>query len=252
MKNPYEVLGVEKNASPEEIKKQYRKLAFEKHPDRNLNGKDDDFKEIVQAYEILSDANKKSLYDTTGSTSTQQGFNQNQGFYSGFTHVNIEDIFGDVFGFGAQQNKKTAKGQDLHHNMQISFLDAVKGCIKPISIEYPNECGFCVGSGAKDNKDKIQCPSCKGVGKTSSFSGIVNVIKTCTGCKGKGYAIITKCDNCNGIGTINKISTYDVNIPIGIDNGTSMRLSGKGLGAEYNVVPGDLYIHIIVNKHSQF
>lgn len=251
MKNPYEVLGVDKNSTQEEIKKKYRQLAFEKHPDRNKDGKDDEFKEISSAYEILSDPTKKQQYDTTGSTSNTPRQN-NPGFTSGFNNVNIEDMFSDIFGFKAQQHKKTAHGQDLHYNMQLTFIESVLGCVKPITISYPTECGYCVGSGAKNNTDKTQCSSCRGTGKISSFGGVINVIRTCHQCGGKGFVVINKCEHCNGVGTKSKSSTYNISIPPGIDNGISMRLHGKGLGAEYNVAPGDLYVTMFVDKHTQF
>ena len=248
MKNPYEILQLEKNASQEEIKKQYRKLAFEKHPDRN-DGNDEEFKEISAAYEILSDPAKKQNYDTYGNIENQN-FNPGFGFQGGFTHINVDDLFGDMFGFN--KNKKSVKGQDLHHNISISFMESVKGTTKNISIEHPIECGFCIGSGAKDNKDKTTCLTCNGNGKISSFSGVVNIIRPCNGCGGKGFVIMIKCDHCSGSGNKIKTSNYNVSIPAGVESGTSMRLSGKGLSNEYNVAPGDLYVHINVARDTKF
>jgi len=250
MQNPYDVLGVKKDANENEIKKAYRKLALQYHPDKNPDNPEaeEKFKNISAAYEVLSDSKKRAEYDQFGSIGGQNY----QQYSSGFGFGGIEDIlsrFGFDFGFNRPQRGR-GKGQDLKHNIIISFMEAAKGCEKEFVVEYPINCKKCNGSGADSSNDIIVCNVCGGRGQTAYARGAMHYINTCSGCGGTGNIITKKCSECIGTGKDSKKEKLKVSIPAGIDNGTTVRLKGKGMPGQSS--PGDLYIYTSVMPHDKF
>jgi molecular chaperone DnaJ len=247
MKSPYDILGVEENANEKEIKKAYRNLAQQTHPDKNPDDPEaeEKFKEISAAYEILSDPKKKSEYDQFGSVGGQN-FRQ---YSSGFDIEDILNIFGVDFNFGFNR-QSSGKGQDLKQRIVISFMDAVKGCDKELLIEYPRNCDKCGATGAESNNDIVVCSVCGGRGQTAYARGAMRYISTCSGCGGSGKIITKKCNKCNGSGQYNKKEKLKVSIPAGIDNGTTIRLKEKGMPGRS--MPGDLYLYTSVIPHEKF
>jgi len=251
----YEVLGVSKTASQDEIKKAYRKLSKQYHPDINKEpGADEKFKEIAEAYEVLSDETKRSQYDQFGHEGPNQGFGG--GFSGGFG--GFEDIFSSFFGGGSRRSDPNAprKGDDLQYRMNISFEDAVFG--KQTEIEIPSEesCETCNGSGAKPGTNPKTCETCKGSGQINQtvdtpFGRMVNR-RACSTCQGTGKIIIEKCTTCHGSGTVQKRKKIKVTIPAGVDDGQQLRVSGQGEAGINGGPPGDLYIVFNVSAHKEF
>lgn len=244
MKNPYDVLGVKKESSQQEIKKAYRTLAQQTHPDKNPNNPEaeEKFKEVSAAYEILSDPQKKAEYDQFGSIGGQNY----QQYAGGF---DINDIL-EKFGFGFGRQRKRSKGSDLKQEIILSFMEAAKGCNKEVSIEYPITCGDCNGTGAANESDIIKCNKCDGEGQSVYVNGFMRYINTCGSCSGTGKQITKKCNKCNGSGQYNKKEKLKVSIPAGIDNGSAVRLKGKGMPGPNE--PGDLYLYTVVMPHDRF
>ncbi|MGE7666539.1 molecular chaperone DnaJ [Ureibacillus composti] len=251
----YKVLGVSKTASQDEIKKAYRKLSKQYHPDINKEpGADEKFKEIAEAYEVLSDDTKRSQYDQFGHEGPNQGFGG--GFSGGFG--GFEDIFSSFFGGGSRRSDPNAprKGDDLQYRMNISFEDAVFG--KQTEIEIPSEesCETCNGSGAKPGTNPKTCETCKGSGQINQtvdtpFGRMVNR-RACSTCQGTGKIIIEKCTTCHGSGTVQKRKKIKVTIPAGVDDGQQLRVSGQGEAGINGGPPGDLYIVFNVRAHKEF
>ena len=259
----YDVLGVSKTATEDEIKKAYRKLAKQYHPDLNPGNKEaeEKFKEINEANEVLSDPAKRSQYDQFGHAGAQQqgfggGFNGFSGGFGGF-----EDIFSSIFGgggrTGAQRNStRPRQGDDIEHTITIDFMEAIFGCKKQIKINVEDECNSCGGTGAYSSKDINICGRCHGSGSVvveqQSIFGRVQSQTVCPKCNGKGKEIKRYCESCNGKGRVRKTKEITVTIPEGVMDGMSMRIEGKGY-AGYNHGPnGDLYVHVRVKKHEDF
>jgi molecular chaperone DnaJ len=252
MNDLYKVLGVEKTANDKEIKNAYRKLAMEYHPDKNQGNKvaEEKFKEISAAYEVLSDADKRKQYDLYGNTNpknTAQASNfdeilRNMGFGGGFD-------FGDIFG---SARSRKVRGEDLKKTITINFMEAVKGSVKTFKMYYPAVCKNCNGKGAKDDNSVKTCNVCNGSGKIGYKQGFMQVVNSCNSCGGRGFQIIDKCQSCNGNGEISKEDNIKITIPAGIDENTTMRLSGKGLPSEYGGENGDLYIALVIRPHPKF
>lgn len=251
----YEVLGVSKSASKDDIKKAYRKLSKQYHPDINKEpGADEKFKEIAEAYEVLSDETKRSQYDQFGHEGPGGGFG---GGFSGFG--GFDDIFSSFFGGGSSRRSDPnapRKGDDLQYRMNISFEDAVFG--KQTEIEIPREesCETCHGSGAKPGTSPKTCSSCNGAGQINQavetpFGRMVNR-KTCGTCRGTGQIIVDKCTTCHGAGTIQKRKKIKVTIPAGVDDGQQLRVSGQGEPGKNGGPAGDLYILFNVKAHEYF
>lgn len=261
----YEVLGVNKSASDADIKKAYRKLAKQYHPDVNPGDKaaEAKFKEANEAYEILSDSQKRSRYDQFGHAGTDP--NSYGGFGGGgfgdFDFGGIGDIFETFFGgagFGKSSRNKTGpqKGTDLKYAMEISFDEAAFGCEKEISLNRMENCSTCGGSGSKKGSSSSTCKHCNGSGQvqfkqSTPFGQFVN-IKTCDVCKGEGKVIIDPCPSCNGKGKTRKSVKLKINVPAGIDDGQTISLRGEGEPGSRGGPTGDLYISIRVKAHPLF
>jgi molecular chaperone DnaJ len=256
MKDYYRILGVPRDASQEEIKKAYRRLALKYHPDRNPNDKEAEerFKEINEAYACLSDPEKRARYDRFG---TVEGFEFSDtgfdSFASAFSDI-FEDIFSDFFGTFTGQRRRTRpkRGADLRYDLSISLEEAVKGCEKEITIPRWVNCDLCGGSGANPGSGPVRCPECGGSGYVRFQQGFFSVSRTCSRCGGSGTYIVTPCRACNGEGRIRKYRTVSVKIPPGVDNGSRLRISGEGELGSHGGPPGDLYIIITVKPHKFF
>ena len=259
----YDVLGVSKTATDDEIKKAYRQLAKKYHPDLNPGDKEaeEKFKEINEANEVLSDATKRSQYDQFGHAGPQ-GFGGGAGF-GGFNaggFGGFEDIINSFFGGGSRNSGRSStrprQGDDIEQTVVIDFMESINGCKRDIKITVEDECSTCGGTGAYSKKDINVCSRCHGSGSVvveqNSLFGRVQSQTTCPKCGGKGQEITKKCETCNGKARVKKTKDITVTIPAGVADGMSMRLEGKGY-AGYNGGPnGDLYIHVKVRKHPDF
>ena len=262
----YEVLGVSKNASKDEIKSSYRKLAKKYHPDNKETGDEAKFKEVQEAYDILFDDQKRSAYDQFGHAAFEQtgggpaGGNPFSGF-SGFggEDINLGDIFSSFFGGGASRSARRggpARGDDILMRLRIDFMDAVNGKDEEISFDFDDDCPHCHGSGAETLSDIKTCTTCAGKGTVTrqqrSLFGVVNSEVTCPDCGGRGKIISKKCSVCGGSGHKRVKKTQKIHIPVGINNGQQIRLQGMG-GAGTNGGPhGDLYVEINIKDHPFF
>lgn len=252
MKDYYELLGVPRNASEAEIKKAFRGLALKYHPDRNPDNKasEDRFKEVNEAYSVLSDPEKRANYDRYG---TAEGVGAGFGAFTGAGFGDIfEDIFGDFFGFSGQRRQRPAKGNDLRYDLDITLEESAFGVEKNIEVPRWDTCSHCRGSGSKADKGSVTCSSCKGTGNIRFQQGFFSVSKTCGSCRGTGKIITDPCPSCKASGKVKKVHTLSVKIPAGVDSGSRLRMSGEGDPGIYGGPPGDLYIVIDVKDHSVF
>lgn len=251
----YETLGVERTADAATLKKSYRKLAMECHPDRNQGDEASEqrFKEISEAYEILKDDQKRAAYDRMGHAAFENGGMGGGGFdFSGsFTDV-FEDLFGDFMGGGRQQRTSARRGADLRYNLEISLEDAFAGRNETINIPTNATCESCDGSGAEPGTEPETCTSCGGNGKIRTQQGFFMVERTCPTCRGAGRTIKDACRACDGAGRVRKSKTLTVKIPPGVDEGTRIRLAGEGEGGVRGGPAGDLYIFVTVAPHELF
>lgn len=251
----YEVLGVEKSAGEEDIKRAYRKLAMKYHPDKNKGDKDAEarFKEAAEAYEVLSDAAKRDRYDRYGHQGVS-GMGGGQGF------SNVEDIFeafGDLFGggmFGGRRGRSRGPqpGADLQTSIKLSLKEAATGVSKPLTLRRPTRCDTCSGSGAKPGSQPTSCGMCGGRGRVVQAQGPFRIETTCPTCRGKGNIIKTPCDECRGSGKVTKTHEVEVDIPAGVDTGMRLRVRGEGEVGEPGAPPGDLYVMIEVKEDPIF
>lgn len=253
----YEVLGVSKTASDDEIKKAYRKLAMKYHPDRNQGEKakeaEEKFKEVKEAYEMLSDGQKRAAYDQYG----HAGVDPNSGMGGGFGAGGFAEAFGDIFGdmFGgtrARGGRQVYRGNDLSYSMEITLEEAAKGKDAQIRIPSWDSCDTCHGSGAKPGTSPKTCTTCGGQGSVQMRQGFFSVQQTCPHCRGTGKIIPEPCPSCSGQGKIKRQKTLEVKIPAGIDDGMRIRSSGNGEPGVNGGPPGDLYIEIRVKEHDIF
>lgn len=252
MKDYYARLGVPRNATEAEIKKAFRTLALKYHPDRNPDSKEseDKFKEINEAYSVLSDAEKRSNYDRYG---TAEGAGPGFGAFTGAGFGDIfEDIFGDFFGFSGQRRPRPAKGTDLRYDLDLTLEESAFGVEKHIEVPRWETCSACSGSGSKPGKGPTICPHCKGAGHTRFQQGFFSVSKTCGSCHGTGKIITDPCTKCKGDGKVKNVRTISVKVPPGVDAGSRLRMSGEGEPGIYGGPPGDLYIIIDLKKHPLF
>lgn len=254
----YEVLGVDKGVSEKDLKKAYRRVAMKHHPDRNPDDKaaEEKFKEASEAYEVLSDAQKRGAYDQYGHAGVDQQGGMGGGG-AGFN--NFSDIFGDVFGDmfgqgggGGRGSRGPQRGSDLQYTLQVSLEDAVKGTTAKIKVPTLVACKVCDGSGAKEGSKPVTCSTCGGVGQVRMQQGFFSVQQTCPTCHGQGTIISDPCNTCRGQGRIEETKTLSVKVPAGVDTGDRIRLSGEGEAGPAGGVAGDLYVQISVKKHDIF
>ncbi|WP_312568784.1 molecular chaperone DnaJ [Comamonas sp.] len=258
----YEVLGVSKTASDEELKKAYRKLAMKYHPDRNQGDKakeaEEKFKEVKEAYEMLSDSQKRAAYDQYGHAGVDPNSGMGGGFGGnggGFAEA-FGDIFGDMFGGGraggARGGRQVYRGNDLSYSMEITLEEAAKGKDAQIRIPSWDSCDTCHGSGAKPGTSPKTCTTCGGQGSVQMRQGFFSVQQTCPHCRGTGKIIPEPCTSCSGQGKIKRQKTLEVKIPAGIDDGMRIRSTGNGEPGMNGGPPGDLYIEIRIKEHDIF
>jgi len=245
----YEILGVSKTASENELKTAYRRMAMKYHPDRNQGDAvaQEKFKEAKEAYEVLSDPQKRSLYDQHGHAAFEGGFGNGGGF-----HADVGDIFGNIFGdiFGGGQGRRQ-RGADLRYVMELDLEEAVFGITREIDVPTLVNCKSCKGSGSEDGKTST-CNTCRGQGRVRMQNGIFSIQQTCPHCSGTGKVISHPCKTCRGEGRIEEEKTLSVKIPAGVDNGDRIRLSGEGEAGPSGTAPGDLYIEVRVREHAIF
>ena len=257
-KDYYDVLGVERGADEKAIKRAYKKLAMQYHPDRTKGdkAKEEKFKEIQEAYEILGDKEKRAAYDQYGHAAFEQGGMGGGGFGGGFSGADFGDIFGDMFGdiFGGsgRGRQRVVRGEDLRYDIQITLEEAVKGTTKDIQINTLAHCDSCDGSGAEKGSKVETCPSCHGSGRVRRQQGFFVTEAVCPTCHGSGKKIEKPCKSCHGEGRVHKKKNLSVKIPAGVDTGNQLRLSGEGAAGENGAPAGDLYVVIHVKEHHIF
>jgi len=265
----YEVLGINKGSTPDEIKKAYRTKAKELHPDRNADNPNAEamFKEANEAHDVLKDPEKKAAYDRFGHAafdggmaggSRAGGFGGGQGqgdFASAFSDV-FEDLFGDFMGGGGARGgtarNRASRGSDLRYNLRINLEEAYAGLQKSISVPTAVACDKCSGTGSEAGAEPVTCPTCSGMGKVRAQQGFFTVERTCPTCGGMGQIVKNPCDKCGGAGRKQKDRQLNVNVPPGVETGTRIRLSGEGEAGLRGGPAGDLYIFIEVSEHTLF
>jgi molecular chaperone DnaJ len=257
-KDFYELLGVAKTASPDEIKKAYRKLAMQHHPDRNSGDKraEQTFKDINEAYDVLKDEQKRAAYDRFGHAAFEQGGRPSHGgagdfgFAAGFADI-FDEMFGEFMG-GRRGQGANARGNDLRYNLEITLEEAFKG--KQTTVRVPTQvaCEACQGSGAASGSRPVNCPSCYGAGRVRAQQGFFTIERTCPSCHGAGRIIENPCRSCGGQGRQRKEKTLSVAIPAGVEDGTRIRLAGEGEAGVRGGGAGDLYIFLAVKPHRFF
>lgn len=255
----YEVLGVERRASEQELKSAYRKLALEHHPDRNPERKEEaeeKFKEITEAYGVLADSQKRAAYDRFG----HSGVSASGGWNPDFTSTifsDFEDLFGDFFGFGGfgrspRQRTRASRGADLRYDLKISLEEAAQGLETKIKIPRWETCSACHGTGAKRGSEPITCASCGGRGQIRHQQGFFTVSSTCPQCQGLGQVIREACPGCVGRGRVQQEKVLSLKIPAGVEEGTRLRVSGEGEAGGLGGPHGDLYVVMRVREHAYF
>jgi molecular chaperone DnaJ len=252
----YEVLGVSKSASADEIKKAYRRLAMKYHPDRNKGEADSEskFKEAKEAYEVLRDSDKRAAYDRFGHEGLSGAGMGGPGGFSaeGFSDI-FGDVFGDIFGGGGRRGgRQVFRGADLGYELRLDLERAVRGDTVTIDVPSQVTCEVCDGSGAKKGTTPIQCSTCGGAGQVRMQQGFFSIQQTCPACKGAGTMISDPCENCHGRGRVRKTRTLSVKVPAGVDDGDRIRLSGEGEAGRNGGPPGDLYVEIRLEPHKIF
>ena len=254
----YEVLQVAKSGSGDELKKSYRKLAMEFHPDRNPGNKDAElkFRTLSEAYDVLRDEQKRAAYDRYGHAAFEQGGGGQGGFGfdfgSGFTDI-FDEMFGDMMGRrGGGRSQGPQRGADVRFNMEITLEEAYVGKKATVTVPSSISCDKCKGSGGKDGAQPSTCPGCKGAGKIRSQQGFFTVERICPTCHGGGQVITDPCAKCGGAGRIRKEKSLDVTIPPGVEEGTRIRLAGEGEAGMTGAPAGDLYIFLAIAPHRMF
>ncbi|CAF0700802.1 molecular chaperone DnaJ [Candidatus Methylacidithermus pantelleriae] len=265
----YEVLGVSRDASPEEIKKAYRRLAIQYHPDKNPGDKqaEERFKEIGEAYEVLSDPEKRAAYDRYGHAAfdpTMRPGAASPGFHdpfeifrevfggSSFGEGIFGNLFEEVFGASDRGSSHSRRGRDLYHELELSFEESVKGCEKEITLSKWDTCSQCQGEGIEPGSRLIRCPSCGGRGQLQFSRGFLVIAQTCPRCYGSGRVVERSCAACNGEGRVRRQTRVRVKVPAGVEDGTRLRLSGYGEAGIHGGPPGDLLVEIKVRHHDLF
>ena len=252
----YDILEVEKNASTEAIKKAYRKKAMKYHPDRNPGDAAAElrFKEAAEAYEVLSDPQKRRIYDVYGKDGLHSSGYRGPGSSEDiFSHIN--EMFGDIFGFGGGRRRDPnapVQGADLRYDLRISFMEAAHGVDREVEIARRETCWTCEGSGARPGTRPQTCPTCGGRGQVLRSQGFFQVSTSCPRCGGQGQVIAEPCGDCGGEGLVRKSKKVNLHIPAGVDDGSRMRLSGEGEGGRRGGPSGDLYVVLHVEPHEHF
>ena len=255
----YQVLGVDRNASDSEIKKSYRRLAMKFHPDRNKDNPEaaeGKFKQIKQAYEILSDQKKRSAYDQFGHAGVDPTMGGGPGGFG--AGESFSDIFGDVFGDifagsgGGRRRSNVQRGADLQYNLELSLEEACAGTEVKIRVPVMSTCSACKGSGAKKGSSPVTCSTCHGQGQVRMQQGFFSIQQTCPTCRGTGKQIKDPCQKCHGQGRVQETKTLSVKVPAGVDTGDRIRLGGEGEAGEQGGRAGDLYVQIHVKDHPIF
>jgi molecular chaperone DnaJ len=255
----YETLGVARVAGEDEIKKAYRRLAVQFHPDRNPGDKqaEERFKEINEAYQVLSDSEKRIQYDRFGHAAFQGG--QGAGGFGGFDFTQgfeevFSDIFGDFFGTGRGRSRaRTRRGDDLRYDMEIEFEEAARGVEKVVRIQRMAQCESCNGTRTRSGGNgQRTCPNCRGTGQVRTQQGFFSIATTCSQCRGEGQIISDPCAKCQGQGRLRKAQSLSVRIPPGVDNGSRLKLRGEGEAGVGGGPPGDLYVVVHVREHAIF
>ncbi len=252
MKNPYEVLGISKEATDDDIKKAYRQLALKYHPDHNQGSKESEekFKEINSAYETLVDPEKRKTYDTFGTIDPRA--TSNNGYIDPMEFIRRAGGFPDWFASEQyEQSNRSVRGDDIQKSITITFMDAALGATKNVSIDYPYECPTCKGTGAKDKESVEQCKMCNGQGKTGRRQGFMSILQTCAFCRGSGITIKAKCPECVD-GSKIRNEKLKVSISAGLDPDNFIRLTGKGMPSSYGAGNGDLYLRVNITPHKKF
>ena len=260
----YEVLGVPKGTSAEDLKKAYRTKAKELHPDRNSDNPNAEaqFKDVNEAYDVLKDAEKKAAYDRYGHAAFEGGLGNrsagggpgNPDFASAFSDV-FEDLFGDFMGrggAGGAGRSRAQRGSDLRYNLRVNLEESFKGVQKSINVPSSVTCDVCRGTGAEGATEPVTCPTCSGMGKVRAQQGFFTVERTCPTCNGQGQIVKNPCKSCAGAGRLEKERSLSVNIPAGVETGTRIRLAGEGEAGMRGGPTGDLYIFIEVKDHPIF
>ncbi len=258
----YQILGVSKNASADELKKAFRKKAHELHPDKG--GDAEQFKKLNEAYQVLGDEKKRAQYDRFGEAAFQNGGMGGPGGFGGFEGVNINmddlgdlgDVLGGMFGFGGGRGRSASRrGRDVETHVTIDFMDAVRGITKDIHLRILTTCATCRGSGAEGGKTKT-CTTCKGQGRVTRAQrtpfGMIQTAVACQDCHGRGTIPEKKCETCDGSGITPQNRALAVQIPAGIGDGETIRIQGQGEAAPHGAGTGDLYVHIRVGSHPRF
>lgn len=264
----YEVLGVTKTATPEEIKKVYRRLALKYHPDRNPGDKsaEEKFKEAAEAYEVLSDPEKRKRYDQFGHEGVSSAFGKGGFKWQDFTHAGdfgdiFESIFGsmggggfeDLFGGGRSRARSGAvHGADLRYDLEVTFEEAAHGCKKTLDIPRLDLCGDCHGTGAEKGSKRETCSQCRGTGQIRASQGFFSISRTCSRCSGMGTIVKNPCHTCRGQGRVQKHHKLSVKVPAGVHTGMRLRIHGEGEGGARGGEKGDLYVVIHVRPHPLF
>lgn len=253
----YEVLGVERTATDQEIKSAYRKLALQYHPDRNPNNPDaeEKFKECSEAYAVLADSEKRAMYDRFGHAGVGSAGS------SGFDASNFQDLgdifgdlfgFGDIFGGGGRRRNRAQRGADLREDLTLEFEEAVFGTESKVTVRRNETCDDCRGTGAAKGKAPVTCRSCNGQGQVRYQQGFFSIARTCPTCQGTGTVITDPCPKCKGQGRVLKQRTIDAKVPAGVEDGTRIRFSGLGESGTFGGPAGDLYIVLHVKEHPFF
>jgi molecular chaperone DnaJ len=249
----YEVLGVNRDCSEDDLKKAYRRLAMKWHPDRNPDNPkaEEHFKEAKEAYEILSDANKRAAYDQFGHAGIDPQAAAGGAGMGGFGDI-FSDIFGEIFGGGRGGRSTVFRGADLRYNLEITLEQAAHGFETKIRIPGMSACETCKGSGAKPGTQPATCPSCRGAGQVRVSQGPFSIAQTCPRCHGSGSVVPKPCSTCHGTGRVKLQKTLSVKIPAGVDEGDRVRLSGEGEPGVNGGPPGDLYVQVHIKAHAVF
>jgi molecular chaperone DnaJ len=257
----YDILGVARTATADEIKKAYRKLAMKDHPDKNPGDKaaEDRFKEASEAYSVVGDADKRAKYDRFGKAAFNQGGYGGGGFHPGFDNVedifsSFSDIFGDLFGGGGQRRSgnRQRRGADLRYMLEITLKDVINGAEKDLEFESEKSCSPCSGTGSEPGKPVETCPTCGGAGQVVSSQGFFSVATSCPACRGAGKLIRNPCKTCKGKGRVLDTKKIRVTVPKGVATGTRLRIVGEGEGGFLGGGPGDLYVELRVREDQNY